>query len=173
MAVSKSDNLPHYSAVNASVSYHTNVGVWEPYCNLNVMRTYLSLYNSDGSKVHNKTPYLSLSFNNYFNLSHHWMPYLLMSYNTTGNMREYRVRQALWVSLGVSKHLANNAWMMRLSVNNILGTKERETRFASDYTFDKVRFKDNRSVSLLVRYTFRDKKRYKGESAASEEMDRL
>ncbi len=173
VAVSKLDNLPHYSAMNASVSYHTNVGVWEPFCNLNVMRTYLSLYNSDGSKVRNNTPYMSMSFNNYFNLSHHWMPYLLISYNTTGNMREYRVRQTLWISLGVSKHLANNAWMLRLSVNNILGTKERETRFASDYAFDKMSFKDNRRVSLLVRYTFRDKKRYKGESAASEEMDRL
>ena len=30
-----------------------------------------------------------------------------------------------------------------------------------------------RRISLLVRYTFKDKKRYKGESAASEEMDRL
>ena len=173
VAVSKSDNLPHYSALNASVSYHTNVGVWEPFCNFNVMRTYLSLYNSDGSKVNNKTPYLSMSFNNYFNLSHHWMPYLLMSYNTTGNMREYRVRQALWISLGVSKHLANNAWMIRLSVNNILGTKEREMRFACDYTFDKTSFKDGRRISLFIHYTFRDKKIYKGESAASEEMDRL
>ena len=173
VAVSKPDNFPHYSAVNASVAYHTNVGVWEPYLNLNIMRTYLSLHNADGSKVKNDKPYFSMSFNNYLNLRHHWMPYLLLSYNSDGNMREYQVRQALWLSFGVSKHFADNAWMVRLSANNILGTKEHEIRYASDYIFDKTNFKDGRRISLLVRYTFKDKKRYKGESAASEEMDRL
>lgn len=173
VAVSKPNNFSHYSAVNASVAYHTHVGVWEPYLNLNMMRTYLSLYNSDGSKVKNEKPYISMSFNNYLNLRHHWMPYLLISYNSDGNMREYRVRQALWLSLGVTKHFADKAWMIRLSANNILGTKEREIRYASDYVFDKTNFKDGRRISLLVRYTFKDKKRYKGESAANEEMDRL
>ena len=57
--------------------------------------------------------------------------------------------------------------------NNILGTKEREVRYASDYVFDKSNFKDGRCISLLGRYTFKDKKRYKGESAAGDEMDRL
>ena len=173
IALSKPDNFPHYSAFNASVAYHTNVGVWEPFVNLNIMRTFLSLYNTDGSKVKNDRPYVSMSFNNYLNLRHRWMPYLLISCNSDGNMREYRIRQALWISLGVSKHFAGNAWMVRLGVSNILGTKERETRYASDYVFDKSNFKDGRRISLLVRYTFKDKKRYKGESAAGEEMDRL
>ena len=88
-------------------------------------------------------------------------------------MREYRVRQALWCSLGVTKHFSDNAWMLRLSLNNILGTKEHEIRYASDYVFDKSNFKDGRRLSILLRYTFKDKKRYKGESAASEELDRL
>lgn len=42
-----------------------------------------------------------------------------------------------------------------------------------DYSFGKTNFKDGRRISILVRYTFKDKKRYKGERAASEEMDRL
>ena len=173
VAMSKPENFPHYSAVNASLAYHTNVGVWEPYFNLNMMRTYMSLYNTDGRKIKNDKPYISMSFNSYFNLRHHWMPYVLLSYNSDGNMREYLVKQALWFSLGVTKHFADNAWLVRLSLNNILGTKERETRYASDYIFDKSSFKDGRRISLLVRYTFKDKKRYKGESAASEEIDRL
>lgn len=173
VAVSRPVNFSHYSALNASLAYHTNVGAWEPYVNLNVMRTYLSLYNTDGSKVRNNNPYLSVSFNSYFNLPRRWMPYLLVSCNSNGNMREYRVRSALSVSLGVSKHFADNAWMVRLSANNIFGAREHEIRYASDYIFDKSSFKDNRCISLLVRYTFRDKKRYGGESAASEEIDRL
>ena len=173
VAMSKPENFPHYSAVNASLAYHTNVGVWEPFININMMRTYMSLYDTDGRKIKNDKPYMSMSFNSYFNLQHHWMPYVLLSYNSDGNMREYRVRQALWLSFGVTKHFANNAWIVRLSLNNILGTKERETRYASDYMFDKSSFKDSRRISILVRYTFKDKKRYKGESAASEEMNRL
>ena len=157
VAVSRPVNFSHYSALNASLAYHTNVGVWEPYVNLNAMRTYLSLYNTDGSKVRNNKPYLSVSFNNYFNLPRRWMPYLLISCNSDGNMREYRVRSALSVSLGVSKHFADNAWMVRLSANNIFGAREHEIRYASDYIFDKSLFKDSRCISLLVRYTFRDK----------------
>ena len=156
VAMSKPENFPHYSAVNASLAYHTNVGVWEPYFNLNMMRTYMSLYNTDGSKIKNDKPYISMSFNSYFNLRHHWMPYVLLSYNSDGNMREYLVKQALWFSLGVTKHFADNAWLVRLSLNNILGTKERETRYASDCIFDKSSFKDGRRISLLVRYTFKD-----------------
>ena len=173
IAASRTDNFPHYSALSASLSYHTNVGLWEPYVNLNVMRTYLTLRNSDGSQVNNRRPYASLSFNNYLNLPHSWMPYLLLSYNTDGCMREYHIRQALWFSVGVTKHFANNAWLIRLSANNLLRTNEHETRFATDYAFDKQTFKDGTRISLLVRYTFKDRKRYKGENSASQEMDRL
>lgn len=98
----------------------------------------LGIYNTDGRKIKNDKPYISMSFNSYFNLRHHWMPYVLLSYNSDGNMREYLVKQALWFSLGVTKHFADNAWLVRLSLNNILGTKERETRYASDYIFEKA-----------------------------------
>lgn len=80
------------------------------------MRTYMSLYNTDGRKIKNDKPYISMSFNSYFNLRNHWMPYVLLSYNSDGNMREYLVKQALWFSLGVTKHFADNAWLVRLSL---------------------------------------------------------
>lgn len=79
-------------------------------------------------KLVDKTATSFLSIFLFINLHHHWMPYLLLSYNSDGNMREYRVRQALWCSLGVTKHFSDNAWMLRLSLNNILGTKEHEIR---------------------------------------------
>jgi hypothetical protein len=54
-----------------------------------------------------------------------------------------------------------------------LGTKERETRFDTDYKFEKERFRDNRNISLFLRYTFNNKKKYKGKNAASEEIGRM
>lgn len=39
--------------------------------------------------------------------------------------------------------------------------------------FEKERFKDNRNISLMLRYVFNNKKKYKGNSAASEEINRL
>ncbi len=44
-----------------------------------------------------------------------------------------------------------------MSASNIFGTKERETRYVSDYIFDKTHFKDDHRFSILVRYTFKDK----------------
>ncbi len=70
-------------------------------------------------------------------------------------------------------NVSDNAWMVRLSANNIFGAREHEIRYPSDYIFDKSSFKDSRCISLLVRYAFRDKKCYSGERAASEEIDRL
>lgn len=51
--------------------------------------------------------------------------------------------------------------------------KEKEIRYNSGYIFRKDRFKDNRNISLLLRYTFNNKNKYKGSSAASEEIDRM
>ena len=94
-----------------------------------------------------------------FNLRHHWMPYVLLSYNSDGNMREYLVKQALWFSLGVTKHFADNAWLVRLSLNNILSTKERETRYASDLHIRQKQFQGWSPHQLfLVRYTFKRQK---------------
>ena len=166
-------NKPLYSALDGYLSYNNTVGIWEFYANLNVMRTFFDIYNTDGTLANGKRPYGVLSFNNYFNLKNQWMPYLWLTYNTDGYMREYRVKQGFVVSFGVTKYFFKKAVFARLSVNNILGTKERETRYASDYIFEKERFKDNRNISLFIRYTFNNKKKYNGKSAASEEIDRM
>ena len=42
-----------------------------------------------------------------------------------------------------------------------------------DYKFEKERFRDNRNISLFLRYTFNNKKKYKGKNAASEEIGRM
>lgn len=166
-------NKPHYTALNGNVAYNKTVGIWEFYTNLNVMRTFFNIYNSDGTLVNGKRPYAEMSFNSYFNLKNDWMPYLLFKYNSDGYMREYRIKQGLFLSFGITKRFLKNALYVRLSVNNILGTKERETRYDADYIFEKERFRDNRNISLFLRYTFNNKKKYKGKSAADEEIGRM
>lgn len=171
--LSKPTNKPHYSALNGNVAYNKTVGIWEFYTNLNVTRTFFSIYNTDGTLTNGKRPYAEMSFNSYFNLKNDWMPYLLLKYNSDGYMREYRIKQGFFISCGITKHFLKNTLYARLSVNNILGTKERETRFDTDYTFEKECFRDNRNISLFLRYTFNNKKKYKGKNAASEEIGRM
>ena len=166
-------NKPHYTALNGNVAYNKTVGIWEFYTNLNVMRTFFNIYNSDGTLVNGKRPYAEMSFNSYFNLKNDRMPYLLLKYNSDGCMREYRIKQGLFLSFGITKRFLKNALYVRLSVNNILGTKERETRYDADYVFEKERFRDNRNINLFLRYTFNNKKKYKGKSAADEEIGRM
>ena len=171
--LSKPTNKPHYSALNGNVAYNKTVGIWEFYTNLNVMRTFFSIYNTDGTLTNGKRPYAEMSFNSYFNLKNDWMPYLLLKYNSDGYMREYRIKQGFFISCGITKHFLKNTLYARLSVNNILGTKERETRFDTNYAFEKERFRDIRNISLFLRYTFNNKKKYKGKNAASEEIGRM
>lgn len=171
--LSKPTNKSHYSALNGNVAYNKTIGIWEFYTNLNVMRTFFSIYNTDGTLTNGKRPYAEMSFNSYFNLKNDWMPYLLLKCNSDGYMREYRIKQGFFISCGITKHFLKNTLYARLSVNNILGTKERETRLDTDYKFEKERFRDNRNISLFLRYTFNNKKKYKGKNAASEEIGRM
>ena len=173
VAVSQPFNKSHYSALSANVSYNKTIGVWESYLTASVMRTFFDIYDSQGSRMNGRKPYFRASMDNYFNLKHWWMPYLLLSYNGTGNMREYKVKEAFYLDFGVTKHLFGSKLFLRLSVSNALGAKEKETRYAPDYIYYKERFKGNRNITFYVRYTFNNKKKYQGKSSANEEIDRL
>lgn len=78
VSVSKPVNLPHYTALNAGLSYNTKIGVWEPYLSANLMRTFLDICNEDGTRANGMHPYMAASFNNYWKLKGNWMPYLLI-----------------------------------------------------------------------------------------------
>lgn len=171
--MSQPQNKSHYSSLVSYISYNKTIGIWNSYLDLNVIRTFFNIYNADGTLANGKRPYAELSFNNYFNLKKDWMPYLLLKYNSDGYMREYRIQQGVLIGLGITKHFLKKTLYARLSVNNLLGTKEKETRYSTDYVFKKVRYKDSRNISLFLRYTFNNKKKYNGKSAANEEIDRL
>lgn len=171
--LSQPQNKPHYSALNSNISYNKTIGVWESYIDLNIIKTFFDIYNNNGKPANGKNPYVELSFNNYFNLKKNWMPYLLLKYNNTGYMREYKIREGLMLGLGVTKSFFKKALYARFSINNAFATKEKEVRYSSNYIFDKVRYKDSRNISLFLRYTFNNKKRYNGQNAAVEEINRL
>lgn len=172
-SLSQPQNKSHYSAFNGYLSYNKTIGVWESYINLNVSKTFFNIYNSNGKLANGKSPYTELSFNNYFNLKKNWMPYLLLKFNNTGYMREYKIRAGIMLQLGITKSFFNKALYARLSINNVFATKEKEIRYSSNYIFDKTRYKDSRNISLFLRYTFNNRKRYKGQNAAEEEINRL
>ena len=173
VAVSKPVNLPNYTALNASLAYNTKIGVWEPYLNANLTRTFLDIYDENHVRMNGTRPYVMASFNNYWELKNDWMPYLTLGYNNDGYLREYRVKQSFLVGLGLVKRLLDKKLYIRLSVDNLLGTKEREVRYDMNYIFSKEKFRDNQRIGLYVRYSFNNKKKYKGKSAASEEIDRM
>lgn len=173
IALSQPFSKPHYSAFSANVSYSKTIGIWEAYLTTSMMRTFLDIYDSAGNRMNGRKPYFKAYMENYFNLKHSWMPYILLSYNSTGDLKEYNIREAFNLDFGITKHLFDNKLFLRLSVTNALGTKEKETRYAPDFVYYKNRFRDNRNITLYVRYTFNNKKKYQGKSSANEEINRL
>jgi hypothetical protein len=142
VAMSQPFNKSHYSAFSVNASYNKTIGIWESYLSTSIMRTFLDIYDNNGNRMNGHIPYFRASMDNYFNLKHQWMPYLLLGYNNTGDMREYRIKDAFYLDFGVTKRLFHNNLFMRLSVSNALGTKEKKIRYAPDYVFYKDRFKD-------------------------------
>lgn len=173
MSVATTVNKGSCSAFNIQLSYHTKVGIWEPNVDISVSRTFLDIYQDDGSKINNCRPLVWLSSQHYLTLQNDWMPYVSFNYNNSGYQYEGQLKSAFVINLGLTKYFLNKSLFLRLSLNNLFATKERIIVYDDSYEFNRTRFRDTREISLLIRYTFKNNKKYKGESAATEEINRL
>lgn len=173
LVAASSVNTKDCSAISCNVAYKSKIGIWEPYFDFGMTNTFLHIYDNYGNRMNNLRPFVKLSLQNYFTLPHKWTPYLSFSYNNRGNLYEGKICSAAIMNLGVTKYMFNNSLFIRLSFNNVFGTKERIIIYGENYCFNRTRFSDNREISLLIRYSFRNNKKYKGNNAANEEINRL
>ncbi len=173
--ISKPVNINHCHALQAGILYHPVIGLWKPQVSLNIMRTYLDLYNEDGSKIDNTLPYLTCSFTNSFQFPHQWNVFADIYYTGDGHLREYRIKPYTYANIGVSKYLLGKSLLLSLSIYDLFRScKETEIRYSSNNTFEKWRYRDSRQIRLMVRYNlYNNKKKYYGKTVAADEINRL
>lgn len=124
---------------------------------------------------HNK-PIFVYYFDNTFALPHGWSVTANFSGQTKGDMHTNRL-SASWFTMNASvgKTFLNKSLNVKLSATDIFNTANNDwTMNTYGVRVDKRQSYDRRSVSLNIVYNFHpSKSKYRGSSAAENEMKRL
>ncbi len=159
------------SALNLYLVWSKPICCWTPNATLGMYQQWLTLDNTQ----HNK-PIFVYYFDNTFALPHGWNVTANFSGQTKGDMHTNRL-SASWFTMNASvgKTFLNKSLNVKLSATDIFNTANNGwTMNTYGVRVDKRQSYDRRSVSLNIVYNFHpSKSKYRGSSAAENEMKRL
>ena len=159
------------SALNLYLVWSKPIRCWTPNATLGMYQQWLTLDNTQ----HNK-PIFVYYFDNSFALPHGWNVTANFSGQTKGDMHTNRLG-ASWFTMNASvgKTFLNKSLNVKLSATDIFNTANNDwTMNTYGVRVDKRQIYDRRSVSLNIVYNFHpSKSKYRGSSAAENEMKRL
>ena len=159
------------SALNLYLVLSQPIRRWTPNVTVGMYRQWLQLDNHRYDK-----PIFSYYFDNTFSFSHGWTITANISGSSQGDMHTNRFG-ASWFTMdaSVGKTFLNKSLTVKLSATDIFNTANNDWTMNTYGVFvDKRQSYDRRGVSLNIIYNFQPRKsKYKGSSAAEEEMKRL
>lgn len=159
------------SALNLYLVWSKPIRCWTPNATLGMYQQWLTLDNTQ----HNK-PIFVYYFDNTFALPHGWTVTANFSGQTKGDMSTNRFGTT-WFTMNASvgKTFLNKSLNVKLSATDIFNTANNDwTMNTYGVRVDKRQSYDRRSVSLNIVYNFHpSKSKYRGSSAAENEMKRL
>ncbi len=159
------------SALNLYLVWSQPIRRWTPNVTVGMYRQWLQLDNHRYDK-----PIFSYYFDNTFSFPHGWTITANISGSSQGDMHTNRFG-ASWFSMdaSVGKIFLNKSLTVKLSATDIFNTANNDWTMNTYGVFvDKRQSYDRRGISLNIIYNFQPRKsKYKGSSAAEEEMKRL
>ena len=159
------------SALNLYLVWSQPIRRWTPNITAGMYRQWLQLDNHRYDK-----PIFSYYFDNTLSLPHGWMITANISGNSQGDMHTNRFG-ASWFTMDASigKTFLNKSLTAKLSATDIFNTANNDWTMNTYGVFvDKRQSYDRRGVTLNIIYNFQPRKsKYKGSSAAEDEMKRL
>lgn len=167
-------NYPKYQQIVASLIAEHRIGFWTPSFTASVYKQFFST-NFEGIVHHYEKPSFDFTLDNYFNLPWGIILNVDLMYNTGGNFDTQYYEPYGTIDIGLRKSFLNDAlqislWGYDLGKWQDYTTKEQLGRLYTHRYADT----DTRSVTLTITWKFNNfKNKYKGQSAASQEMNRL
>ena len=159
------------TALNLYLMWSKPIRCWTPNVTIGMYQQWLTLDNTK----HNK-PIFAYYFDNTFALPHGWNVTANFRGQTEGDMSTNRLGStAFAMDASVGKTFLNKSLTVKLSATDIFNTSNNDwTMNTYGVRVDKRQSYDSRSISLNVIYNFQPRKsKYKGASAAEDEMRRL
>ena len=165
----QSHNTGTYNNVSVNVNYAKQIGFWHPEWEFSISKPYLKY---KGKKYND--PMTDFGFNNTFHISTGWLIGCNLDYCTDGHSYYYKLYNALFVKMYVSKAFYKNHLMVNLQLTNALNTsKDKRYMSMNDIYFFKETQKNRPTLQVVVTYKFNStRSKYQGETA-SEEKNRL
>lgn len=159
------------SALSLYLVWRQPIRCWTPNVTVGMYRQWLQLDNHQYNK-----PIFSYYFDNIVSLPHGWTITANISGRSQGDMHTNRFG-ASWFTMdaSVGKTILNKSLTVKLSATDIFNTANNDWTMDTYGVFvDKRQSYDRRGASLNVIYNFQPRKsKYKGSSAAEDEIKRL
>lgn len=159
------------SALSLYLVWSQPIRRWTPNVTVGMYRQWLQLDNHRYDK-----PIFSYYFDNTFSFPHGWTITANISGSSQGDMHTNRFG-ASWFTMdaSVGKTFLNKSLTVKLSATDIFNTANNDWTMNTYGVFvDKRQSYDRRGIALNIIYNFQPRKsKYKGSSAAEEEMKRL
>lgn len=159
------------SALNLYLVWSQPIRRWTPNVTFGVYRQWLRLDN-----IRHDKPIFSYYFDNTFSLPHGWLITANISGSSQGDMHTNRF-SASWFTMDASagKTFLDKSLTIKLSATDIFNTANNDWTMNTCGVFvNKRQSYDRRGITLNIIYNFQPRKsKYKGSSAAEEEMKRL
>lgn len=159
------------SAMSLYLVWSQPIRRWTPNVTLGMYQQWLTLDNTRYNK-----PIFSYYFDNTFSLPHGWLITANINGQTQGDMHTNRFGST-WFTMdaSVGKTFLNKSLTVKLSATDIFNTANNDWTMNTCGVFvDKRQSYDRRGIALNVIYNFQPhKSKYKGSSAAEEEIKRL
>ena len=159
------------TALNLYLMWSKPIRCWTPNVTIGMYQQWLTLDNTK----HNK-PIFAYYFDNTFALPYGWNITANFRGQTEGDMSTNRLGStAFAMDASVGKTFLNKSLTVKLSATDIFNTSNNDwTMNTYGVRVDKRQSYDSRSISLNVIYNFQPRKsKYKGASAAEDEIRRL
>lgn len=166
------DNLKKLAIVGVLSS---TFGCWSPTLQASFNKQWFDVECKDGV-VHLDKPMGRFLFSNVVDFGHQWQGVFDFNYATRGHSNVYyNARCRFNTYMSISKSWLDDKLRIQLSVTDLFGDeKSEQLRQAYQISTHQVKWMDNRSVALTVRYKFNSlKNHYKGNGAGDEEKDRF
>lgn len=159
------------SAADLYLVWSRDIKAWTPNITAGMHRQWLTIE----AKEYNR-PIFSYYFENMFTLPNDWIVTFNIYGQSKGDMHTNRFGATLCsADASVGKSFFNNSLQLRLSATDIFNSANNDWTMNTCGVFvDKRQSYDRRGIALSATYRFNPRKnKYKGESAADSEMNRL
>ncbi len=168
-------NMPRFGTLGAYINYApTFFRCWHPALMAGINAQYLKITHVGKILKLNK-PLGIFRFNNAVHLP--WDMWLNIDFNarTSGNGDNFYMKPYWQCDFGLYKSFANDAWSLKLQLNDVFSTWRQE--IISYDTISEMAVKkiyDTRDLSLTIRYNFNSaRSRYKGRGAGNSDKTRF